>query len=238
MTSGGKDKKKLQALAVLGVILAVVMYFNLFSGSSAPTPERPATVAKTAAPSGASIGIEGEGSRPTRPKVVRRGDEGLHPVWWPNRIEDRPDLSKIDPTLLLDRFAKVQEVDAAGGSRNLFAFGAPPPPRGVAALKGDEPHVAVAQAPPEPPVNRPVDPATLPVHSNLKYYGVVALSAGGQRTACFLDTGDEILLATEGETLKRRFRVMKVGPSSVVLQDTESKREETLQLAKEAQERS
>jgi hypothetical protein len=233
--AAAKDKKKLMFLGGLGVLLAIVMYVNLFSGPSVPAPDH-AAVAPKSAPGRPLINV---GDAPAKSSGRARGTtrgsaKEFHPIWWPNRPEDQPDLNNIDPTLLLDRFTKVQDVDAAGGKRNLFAFGQPPPPPASLA-KGPETHVPLnqgAEGPVTPP--GPVTPTDLPVRSNLKYYGIVALSAGGKKTACFLDTGEEVLLATEGETLKRRFKVTKIGTASVTLQDTESKREETIPLAAEA----
>ena len=47
--------------------------------------------------------------------------------------------------------------------------------------------------------------------------------------------GDEIIYAAEGDTLKRRYKVLRIGPTSVLMEDTESKRQQTVQLAEEVQ---
>jgi len=248
MTGGFKDQKKLIALGVLGVVLAVAMYINVFSGPSVPSnPAQPAASTAPGRPGAEqTAGPMAMASAPSSPKASPRArpagrgrSEEFHPVYLSNRPEERPDPTKIDPTLRLDLFSKVQSVDAAGGRRNLFAFGAPPPPPKAAELpKGPETRVtlgAAAKNGPATPSLSPTTPPDIPLKTNLKYYGIVALSHGGKKTACFLDTGDEILLGTEGDTLKRRYRVMKISPASVVIQDTESKKEETIPLAKEAQ---
>jgi len=229
------EKKKAVWLGgVLGVLALYSIYSNFLSDPAVPA-SHPA-VAPKAAPERGPMTIE----RPTaknapraRPNSRARNEE-FNPAYLANRVEDRPDPTKIDPTLRMDYFTKVQEVDPAGGKRNLFAFGQPPPPPPVKTAelpKGPEPIVkpgtpgggpaAPAQALP------PADP---PLHTNLKYYGIVALSEGGQKTACLLDNGEEILLATEGDTLKRRFRVTRIGANSLTVQDTESKKEETIPL--------
>jgi hypothetical protein len=41
-------------------------------------------------------------------------------------------------------------------------------------------------------------------------------------------------MAAEGETLKRRYRVVRINPTSVVMEDTEVKKQQTLPLAEEA----
>jgi hypothetical protein len=41
-------------------------------------------------------------------------------------------------------------------------------------------------------------------------------------------------MAKEGETVKRRYRVVRIGVNSVVMEDTENKHQQTLPLAEEA----
>ena len=50
----------------------------------------------------------------------------------------------------------------------------------------------------------------------------------------FLD-GDEILYAAEGDTLKRRYKVIRIMPTSVLMEDTESKHQQPLPLVEESQ---
>ena len=45
--------------------------------------------------------------------------------------------------------------------------------------------------------------------------------------------GDDIMLAAEGELLKRRYKVIKIAATSVLMEDTESKRTQTLPLTEE-----
>jgi hypothetical protein len=239
MTAGGKDKKKLMFLGGLGVLLAIVMYVNLFSGPSTPTPDRPVAARKSAS-DGRITMVGAVPKKAARPKTVVHGrTDEFHPVYLANRPEERPDPTTIDPTLRLDLFDKVQDVEATGGTRNLFAFGMPPPHKPVEALKGKETMVALDKgkdkkgAGPGGACGPGGPPGEPPLQINLTYYGIVAVSRGGAKTACFRD-GDDILLAGEGDTLKRRYKVMRIGNNSVVMQDTESKREATLPLAEEA----
>lgn len=175
-----------------------------------------------------------------RPRNTRGASGDFHPVYIPKRPEERRDPTTIDPTMRWDLLTKVQNVDLAGGARNLFAFGAPAPVKAADLPPGPETHVALAAkgakgatgpAGAGGPGGAPGDPP--PLQINLKYYGVVASTQGGKKTACFLD-GDDILLATEGDTLKRRYRVVRIGNTSVMMEDTESKREQSVPLAEEA----
>jgi hypothetical protein len=126
----------------------------------------------------------------------------------------------------------VQSVEPHGVSRNLFQFGAPPPPP---APKEPEPKIipkpaakeALAEAKPVKPAGPP-PPPPIP----LKYYGYSSQKGQVRKRAFFLD-GEEILVAGEGETVKRRYKVVRIGVNSVVMEDTEQKSQQTLPLAEE-----
>jgi len=222
MKLGFNEPKK---LVVLGVLVAGGVYLKFAdafsstaSGTAAPAAAvetRPADPPEAAPP-------------PVRPQRARIESEEFHPVLRSKRPEDRIDPAKVDPTLRLDLLAKLQRVDVDGPERNLFQFGAAPP----------------KALPPEPkviPKPVPVNPAAAaaaaaalpatppPLRIPLRYYGYSAVNAASAKTAFFLD-GDDILVAKEGETLKRRYRVVKIGATSVVMEDTESKQEQSIPM--------
>jgi hypothetical protein len=235
---GTANKPKVVLLCVLGVAALYLLYTNVLSGpenSSAPAPreargnaEEPLIppTAETSGGAGTPARAAGRGQASSR----ARGDE-FHPVLHSKRAEDRVDPMRIDPTLRLDLLAKLQNEEAAGGSRNLFQFGPPP-----GLPKGTEPKIipAVLVGPrlpaPEPSAEAPAPP---PVPITIKYYGYSTARANGRKTAFFLD-GDDILSASEGDTVKRRYRVVRIGVNSVTVEDVESKRQEPLPLAPEA----
>jgi hypothetical protein len=128
----------------------------------------------------------------------------------------------------------VQNVKLDGGQRNLFQFG-----KAAATLDGPEPivaHKAEAMGPqPAPPPPPPPGPAPLPPlpPMTMKYYGLATKRIDGKRTAFFLD-GEEIILATEGMTVKKRYRVVRINAETVVVEDIQSKREQTMKIAEDA----
>ena len=239
MKLGANEPKKLAALGALVLVGGYLAYTNLFpgSGSGAPSPApRRAALPDTAdgpvagaAPGGPSR----DSGRPAAPRGLAgrgRTDE-FHPVLHSKRPEERIDTSKIDPILHLDILTKLQQVAFTSGGRNPFKFG--PPPGKPEPLKGPEPKIPlppVAEVkPPPPPL--PVAPPPPPIA--LKYYGFSSPPGAGGKTAFFLD-GEDILVAKEGETVKRRYRVVRIGVNSVVMEDTDSKRQQTIPLAEEA----
>ena len=52
------------------------------------------------------------------------------------------------------------------------------------------------------------------------------------RRAFFLD-GDDILVAGENETVKNRYKIVRIGVNSAVVEDTTNKNQQTLPLIEE-----
>src|SRR5262249_42260439 len=107
-------------LAGLGVLAAYMVYTNLLSGPSVPQESR-----SRSPPATQPLPTTALDQTPTRKTLPRARNEEFHPVLRSRRPEDRVDPSKVDPTLRLDLLAKVMNVTAAGGNRNLFAFSQP-----------------------------------------------------------------------------------------------------------------
>jgi hypothetical protein len=245
MKAGTEDRKKVAALTVLGLVAAYLVYSNVIAGGGAPPPSpapstAPATtpMAERAKALALPAGQTGEAAHVPQSKRAPAGrprGEEFHPVFRSKRPEDQKDPLSIDPTLLLDRLAKLQAVTPESNGRNLFQFGQP---AAKELPKGPEPVIAVVRKPMGPPVYVPPPPPPppappAPLQTNLKYYGIATRRANGKKTACFLD-GEEIILASEGETVKKRYKVLRIGVNSVVMEETDSKRQQTLPLAEDA----
>jgi hypothetical protein len=225
MKLGANERKKVAVLGLLVLVGGYLFYTNVLSGPSVPS-------ARTSAPAQPAVDAasipSAEAPVPRRAASRGRTDE-FHPSLL-YRPEDRIDPVKVDPTLRLDLLAKLDDVPLPTGGRNPFKMGAPPPPK-AEPLKGPEPKVPlkpVEAAKPAPPPGPPPPP---PI--TLKYYGFTSPSGAAAKTAFFLD-GDDILVAKEGDMLKKRYKVVRIGVNSVVMEDTDSKREQTLPLAEEA----
>jgi hypothetical protein len=231
----GPSRTKAVVLGGLVVIGGYLFYSNVVSSPSSPSePARPGgAVAHTSPPPVEAPERPGTPVAARRPSAVgsSRTSEEFRPSLKPKRPEDRVDPMSIDPTLRTDLLAKVQAVELAGGNRNLFQFGQPPPPplpkEPIVPVKTPQ-QVAVEEQrkkeesgpPPPPPIN-------------LKYYGYSSARGDAHKHAFFLD-GDEILVAAEGELVKKRYKVVRIGVNSVVMEDTQFKHEQTLPLAEEA----
>jgi len=204
----GAEPKKIAILGGLLAVALVVLYFNYFSSDdSSPAPRHRSA-----------------------------NNDSLVKDWKPRlgfqNPEDRPDPATVDPTLRLDLLAKVQSVEAGPAGRNLFDFGqAPPPPPVAQAALPKVPKILVNQPvavvqPPPPP--GPPPPPKAPAMT-FKYYGYKISALDGHKAAFLLD-GEDILIAGENDTFKRRYRVVKIGVSSITIEDTQFKSMQTLPL--------
>jgi hypothetical protein len=235
MKLGTENRTKVVFLAGLALVAGYLLYSNVFSQPDRGGPPPAQEPARASAPALPDVGqntprTEAPRAPDSNRSASRGRGEEFHPVLHSKRPEDHIDPMTIDPILRLDLLAKVQGVEPAGGSRNLFQFG--PLPVKAEVLKGPEPKVV-----PQPVVRVAADPAKPagpppPPPINLKYYGFSTARNNGRKTAFFLD-GDEISVAAEGDTVKKRYRVVRIGVNSVVMEDTESKRQQSLPLTEE-----
>jgi hypothetical protein len=248
MKIGTENKKSVYALAILGVGAAISLYINVFSDSTPSAPPKSAAVTERERAAAEALGnpatpVPGPVSSSqatTSPRKLSsagrsRGDE-FHPSLRSKRKEDQIDPLTVDPTLHLELLAKVQNVKLDGGQRNLFQFGKA---EQVAELKGPEPIIPVKrasmgppEAPPPPPPPGPVTPPP-PPPITMKYYGLATKRIDGKKTAFFLD-GEEILFATEGMTVKKHYKIVRINAETVVIEDTDIKREQTLKISEDA----
>lgn len=228
------ERKRLVYLTgILVVAGGYSLYTNVLSGPSSPAPSAPPRRAAVhGSPAPLILGESPEPQAAPRRPVSSRTNEEFRPSLKPKRPEDRVDPMTIDPTLRLDLLAKVQAVEMQGGSRNLFQVGQPPPPplppEPKVPVKGS---VAANAAPGQPgPPPAPAAPQAPPI--TLKYYGYSSARGDNHKRAFFLD-GDDILVGAEGDVVKKRYRVVRIGVNSVVMEDTQFKHEQTLPLQEE-----
>ena len=244
MKLGTEDKTKVKVLGGLMVLaVASYVYFNGLpeSGSPSSTPPR-AAAPRNVDPAviGAPSPTPAAQSTQPRPLIVNRNarNDEFHPVLRPRgrQGEQQIDPTTVDPTIHIELLAKVQEAKIEGGQRNLFQFGPAAP---VELPKGEEKIIKVAKVydyprplPPPPPPPGPVAPPP-PTPPSFKYYGLATKKIDNKRTAFFLD-GEDIILATEGMTVKSRWKVVRIGADSVMLEDAQNKKQQPLAISEEA----
>jgi hypothetical protein len=159
------------------------------------------------------------------PQVARRGsNDGFSPSIKP---PEGLDLTTVDPNLKLSLLERVRAVGDVGGKRSLFEFYTPPPPPPP---KVDP--IKVAQAPkpveakPADPV-KPSDPPPPPIP--LKFFGYEGRPGDRVRRALFVD-GEENFVVREGDLIRDRYKVLRIGVTSVEVEDTVAKNSQTLHI--------
>jgi hypothetical protein len=222
----GADPKK---IAVLGGLVLVAGYFyfsNSNSGggpASSPIAGRAPVVTPGTAPRVAAR------STLRLPQQAAGTSREFKPTLKPKNI----DTASIDPTLRLDLLEKLKTVNVAAGTRSLFEIGAAPPE----AVSVKEPEKIVIapkfMGPMKPAPPEPVpDPKAPPIP--LKFYGFVNKTKVGDKRAFFLD-GEDIVIAGEGDTIKKRYKIVRIGINSAVVEDTEFKTNNQQTLPLEAE---
>ena len=227
----GADRKKVVILGALAVVAAYFLYSNVFSSPSG-TSARPHAARPSASDAGAAASSTSQTAAPATRKTTSRSAHEFRPS-----LKKTPDIdtNTIDPKLRLDLLAKVQAVELAPAERNIFQFGAAPAPaiavkdpgkiipKTPTQIAQEAAQQAAAAGPPQPPPPPPI---------TLKYYGYTAQRGDGQKRAFFLD-GDDIFVAAEGEMVKRRYKIVRIGLSSAVVEDTQFNSTQTLPLTPE-----
>ncbi|MBZ5634276.1 MAG: hypothetical protein LAO55_14235 [Acidobacteriia bacterium] len=231
----GAEPKKLVILGGLLLLAGGAYYWTSRPDvpAGANTSPAPATVKSPSVPAvsapkttASSYGprTAGRGGR-----VASSGDDFRPTLKLPEGL----DLTRVDPTLKTELMARVRQVSVEGGARSLFEFYTPPPPPPVpkpAPIVPKPPTEAELRAadlkkgPPPPPPPPPIP---------LKFYGYSGALRSTVRRAFFLD-GEDIVQAGENETIRNRYKIVRIGVNSAVVEDTVAKNQQTLPLAEEA----
>jgi len=234
----GAEPKKMAVLAVL-LVGAVGAY--LFNRSPSGGPDTPAAAVPAEPAAARTPALIPSAPRPAaRTESVNARNGNIADFKPTLKLAEGMDVSRIDPALRVDLLAKLRDVPVAGGSNSLFEFSQPPPPP-PPPVKPIVPGTGAAAAPPpSPPAAEgpkgpvePAKPATPPPPPiTLKFYGYAGTARSGARRAFFLD-GDDILVAGENDVVKNRYKVVRIGVNSAVVEDTSSKSQQTLPLVEE-----
>jgi nucleoid-associated protein YgaU len=116
----------------------------------------------------------------------------------------------LDPTLKLDLLASTEQTLYQGSGRNIFVSQAeeiPTPLKNGMAnqRKAEETHI---YQPPPAPIQIPIP---------LKFSGFA--SKPGEPKKIFLTQGEDVWVAGEGEIVNRRYKVVRISPTFVEIQD-------------------
>ena len=129
--------------------------------------------------------------------------------------------AQLDPTLRMGPMLVTEALVYTGGGRNIFSASSVPIeiPKPIATARPKPlppPPPVIPQGPPPPP---PID---------LKFFGT-ATSKNGARQA-FLLHGEDVFVASPGDVVQRRYRVISIAANSIVVEDMTNNNRQTLPL--------
>jgi hypothetical protein len=135
----------------------------------------------------------------------------------------------LDPTLHMEAMLVTESLEYSGSGRNIFSPNSAPAPvviqKPLASARITGPAPVVVPCPPNCP---PPPPPPPPPAIDLKFFGLVA-SSNGTRQA-FLLHDDSVFLASVGDVVLRRYRVVSIEAKSIRVEDMQYKDTQTLPL--------
>lgn len=219
MKAGTENRKKTIAAGALGavaLICVVYMYSAVFGGSdttptsatpapmaTAPTPARPETAAVVTQPAGGAAGL---GATPGVPAAKLTST-----------------AASLDPTLDEAAMLRTESLVYSGTGRNIFSASYTPVAANLPANMPPArprprtmPARMVPQGPPPPPP------------MNLKFFGTER-HADGRMQAFFL-SGDNVYLASQGDIIARKYKLLNLTANTAQVQDLENNNTQMLPL--------
>ena len=125
----------------------------------------------------------------------------------------------LDPRLHILELAASQNVKYEAGGRNIFRMEEKPIP----AMQG--PARLAEMGPPPLPTPTPTPP---PPPIPLKFYGFASKPTEPKKV--FLDDEGEVFVARQGDIVERKYKVVQINNTSVVIEDVLYNNRQTIQL--------
>jgi hypothetical protein len=201
MKVGAENKKKVVVAVVLLVVAAGLFLHTMSSSGRGPGTE-------------ATAPALGTNSKPVSRSSSSRDAHARHIAY---RLQPT-----LDPELRLDLLKESEGMKYQGSGRNIFSEHLEEIPKPVAPGRTDK-----AGTKPEAPPWKPAQPPG-PPPINLKFYGWA--SEPGEPRAVFLSQGDSVFVAHEGDIIARRYKVMRITPNAVEIQDVLSNNTQSIPL--------
>ncbi len=218
MKGGTENRKKTIIAAVCGAVaLCFVIYrfSTIFSGSSAPPPPPPpALVAPTT-----SVQAAKKPSNSSSPQNAN-GGQGVAPGVAAVKMANTS--SSLNPTLDESAMLRTEGLVYSGTGRNIFSATYVPEvviPKGVP----DARQHPIAPPPPPAPTGPPPPPAI-----DLKFFGTAVRNNGVKQA--FLLNGEDVYLASVGDIVARKYKIVSIGTTNVQVEDLQYKDTQTLPL--------
>jgi len=128
--------------------------------------------------------------------------------------------STLDPRLRLDILAASQSKKYEAGGRNIFRMEEIKIPTVQGSVRQN-----AEMGPPAPPTPTPTPP---PPPIPLKFYGFA--SKGNEPKRIFLADEGEVFVARQGDIVERKYKVIQINNTSVVIEDMLNSNRQTIQV--------
>jgi len=201
------DQQKKGAVIGAFVLIAVGVLYYDFRDDSPPRPVAPAVVTapvKVAptAKTGAAVAVAPRSSTGAAAKNLGTTS------------------AQLDPTLRMEAMLVTESLVYSGSGRNIFSASSVPIdiPKPIAPVR--------PKGPPPPPPPPPGPPPPPPI--DLKFFGTTT-GADGKREA-FLLHGDDVFLASDGDIVQRKYKVVSIAANSILVEDMANNNRQTLPL--------
>ncbi|HEX3156515.1 MAG TPA: hypothetical protein VHV32_17935 [Candidatus Angelobacter sp.] len=147
--------------------------------------------------------------------------QGAHTQVSESKKASAPQLSDstLDPRLHVHELAASQNVKYEAGGRNIFKM------EEIAITKPTNSVRTEMMGPPAPPTPTPPPP---PPPIPLKFYGFA--SKGSDPKRIFLDDEGEVFVAKQGDIVERKYKVIQINNTNVIIEDVLNSNRQTIQL--------
>lgn len=189
LRTGAENKTKVAVAAVLGIVVLVMLVRFLFDFFGGSSAPAPQT---------ASVSQPSVASTPAQPSQNSR----------PAGTAKKVGHINLDPTLHIELLARAESISYTGTGRNIFSQSSVPVNIPLPKAPARPIMSVAASGPPPPPPPPPIE---------LKFFGFAAQKSGSKRA--FLLHGDDIFLASEGDVVNHRYKVVRILPFSIQVED-------------------
>jgi hypothetical protein len=200
----GTENRTKTIIAVVLMAVALIVFARKMLFNSGGGYAAPTSGGATAS---APVSNQSAPARTTRTTTARNNTRG----------QNAPAVvaQSLDPRLRLDLLKQTEETKYTGSGRNIFSDEPPPPPAPKIPEVEKSPIVQQQGPPPPPPIN-------------LKFFGFA--SRTGTTKKIFLSQGEDVFVASEGDIVQRRYRILRINPTSIDVEDVLTNNRQTIPL--------
>jgi hypothetical protein len=208
-----KQKEMLMyGVVVAGVLGCAIYIYSVFFGGTPAPPPAPVIVAAPVA----KTTSQATAKAVSTPPGFAVGGAAAQKI--------ATTAGQLDPTLHEEAMHVTESLVYTGNGRNIFGIG-PAPVVVAEVVRPVAPArpLPVAYVPPPPPPGPPPPP---PI--DIKFFGTATAQNGTRRA--FLLHGDDVFLASDGEIVQRRYKVISIAANSITIEDLPNNNKQTLPL--------